>query len=293
MPSSHAAISIGTITLFVAHSMFRSAPVQIAVIMQLGTTTGHMPAPVGWTSQWLYTMKHISANLLKGVPFDEPSQEEVIMLFGAWVILLLPVPICRIVLSDHTPGQVLIGGAVGMFAAILWSFAKSLVERRSQSYLGREWRIGRWRLMTHNMALPCYRALISIESRHIELEAMRENGNMVGYREAQEALLRQLKWYEFETLRRCTAHSLTKAQEDEYERYLKFRWCLVQEFIFKISPDSEADSKFLARSRKIIRDADDKEKVFSLLKSYWTFLDFNTLTKAEAEMWRTVGVLDF
>jgi len=278
MPSSHAAISTGTVTLFMAHSMFRTAPVQIAAILQMENAVGQDGAGatprVGGCASLRKLAKNLCEEAWAGVPLDEPTQGQIMMLSLTWIVLLLPVPICRIANGDHTPGQVMVGGLVGLILAIVWSVFKGMIERRFQHLLGREWWYGGVKLLSHNLALPCYQALLDIEAKT-------RSGNLDG----RSGMIRELQWYELETLTRCTLN--TSGVEDDHERYLKFRWCLLRDFIDRLETDSTPAAK-LARS---IQGPDSEKRFIAALTEYWSWAQIDELPKSHLKSWKTVGML--
>lgn len=85
-----------------------------------------------------------------------------------WSVLLLPVPLSRVVVKDHTSNQVLIGSLTGIVEAILWfTFLRRVVQLKLNNRLGS--RI--FCVFVHNYAKPrfevlsdCYRELATVEN---------------------------------------------------------------------------------------------------------------------------------
>lgn len=82
-----------------------------------------------------------------------------------WAVLLIPVPMSRIILKDHSPGQATIGALIGTVEAMVWfGCVRHFFLRRFNHLLGQ--RMGR--VFIHNYPLPrfevrsrCCRALAS------------------------------------------------------------------------------------------------------------------------------------
>eukprot|EP00403_Amphidinium_massartii_P032404 CAMPEP_0178447000 /NCGR_PEP_ID=MMETSP0689_2-20121128/41137_1 /TAXON_ID=160604 /ORGANISM="Amphidinium massartii, Strain CS-259" /LENGTH=212 /DNA_ID=CAMNT_0020071929 /DNA_START=273 /DNA_END=908 /DNA_ORIENTATION=+ len=89
-----------------------------------------------------------------------------------WALLLLPVPLARIILKDHTPEQVVAGALIGIVEAFAWwlCIRKFIQEPHNQEphnhLLGTRF----WGICVHNYALPrfvvrckCCRLLAKLE----------------------------------------------------------------------------------------------------------------------------------
>jgi len=76
------------------------------------------------------------------VPMLQPNIQLSSSTFIGWVLLwfcvLVPVPITRIMLQDHTADQVLVGCFFGMMQALVWFSLLLLFENRSKARTGRQ-----------------------------------------------------------------------------------------------------------------------------------------------------------
>jgi membrane-associated phospholipid phosphatase len=108
MPSSHSAVAIGLFLFLVLDAGYRlrpTKPMQSCIFGSLASTGLSV------------------VNMLKGglmLPVESLSQHEFFGYLAIWSVLLLPVPVSRVLLNDHSPSQALAGMLVGMLAVGLW-----------------------------------------------------------------------------------------------------------------------------------------------------------------------------
>lgn len=124
MPSSHAATSISLLVYFLLDAGYRVKPPTVG--------RNHL-LPDG------ESVKGTSIKLLKGLcclPFSWISQYEFLAYFAIWMPLLLPVGISRVVLSDHSANQVMAGGFIGMFVAMIWFWGVLWLRHKFSKYSG-------------------------------------------------------------------------------------------------------------------------------------------------------------
>lgn len=171
-PSGHSTMALGFFTLSFLDASFRVMPkIPLTVdaardearAMQGRRRRGR--SFMGLTArEWLWadirawTMMPLTA-------VDILTAWDFVLYIFRWAVLLLPVPMSRIIVKDHTPGQVTIGTIIGTVEAIIWfACVRHFFLRRHNHLLGQ--RIGR--IFIHNYPLPrfevrsrCCRALVS------------------------------------------------------------------------------------------------------------------------------------
>jgi len=129
MPSSHSAVSVALLIYLILDAAYRIDPRVV-------------PA-----------MKDTCLKMVRGflvLPFDSMSQGEFSAYFGIWVVLLLPVPISRVVLNDHSPTQALAGSLIGCFAVSIWFPLILFLRRRFQRNVGDRFLL----IFIHNYDVP-------------------------------------------------------------------------------------------------------------------------------------------
>jgi membrane-associated phospholipid phosphatase len=133
MPSSHSAVAVGLFLFLVLDAAYRLKPL---VNISDKSSCGH------------------SFNrMLKGMmilPFGYLSKGLFASYLAIWSVLLLPVPISRVVLHDHSPTQALAGSFVGMIAVAIW-FPLSLWMRSAlRDHVGEKYLV----IFCHNYDVP-------------------------------------------------------------------------------------------------------------------------------------------
>lgn len=99
MPSSHASMAFGFFTLLVYDGISRVVPSP----RQLGAENLNLEPYFGVLS-----------------PNPIITHHQLALCIVLWGVLLLPVPIARVILYDHSATQVLVGGALGGVYATIW-----------------------------------------------------------------------------------------------------------------------------------------------------------------------------
>lgn len=128
MPSSHAAISLGTFSFLFLDLAFRVDPLSPAVL----TAVPHSPR----------CLSFYLADILSLVPLSNTrsiSNWQFIRMVGFWGDLLLLVPVSRVLLQDHSVSQVSLGCAIGMLEAVIWFFMSQNLAWRYRGEIGRRW----------------------------------------------------------------------------------------------------------------------------------------------------------
>ena len=135
MPSSHSAVSIGLFLYLILDAGYRIKPSGSGIFGSCKS--------VGDTS----------VKMLKGalvLPFGSMTLKEFFGYGALWAVLLLPVPVARVLLNDHSPSQAMAGMLVGMLAAFLW-FPLMLFMRSSwRNHVGRKYLY----IFVHNYDVP-------------------------------------------------------------------------------------------------------------------------------------------
>lgn len=140
MPSGHATVSIGMLTLMLLDGMHRIVPIQDDQV----ALSGLRRLCARPTTIPLTTLRVL-------------SHAQFVMLSSVWVLLLLPVPWARVVLKDHSNSQVLAGGGLGALEAAIWFFIARSLEQRIRPDVA-DWKYqpdwSRVHLLVHNYYMP-------------------------------------------------------------------------------------------------------------------------------------------
>jgi len=140
MPSSHSSLSLGYFWLMFMDGTWR--------LWNHRKGIAHEPGAISFWHWWKALRRVRSA-----VPLMESNQQVSAPCFIMWVIfwfvLLFPVPVARVLLSDHTPSQVLVGSIIGMLEAGCWFVLLLRCERCSRRHYGKR-RFG----ILHDFRLP-------------------------------------------------------------------------------------------------------------------------------------------
>lgn len=231
MPSSHSALSIGTLTLFVGDAALRASPRRHSTCLMAPGYFARLlelhPAQPQELHRGtsLYTAIMQFVRDLTSFQFDEPPNSKIIVEAFCYAVLLLPVPWSRVQLADHTEVQVFVGSACGFVAATLWIALTHNITKKFNHRIGQT--CGPFQ---HNLAMPCGRAL---------LQRMDP--------ESGKALLR---WYEEQTLQRLCWLEERQALTEEENEFLKLRWCTLYELMGLDADEVAQDSSEAWRRRR-------------------------------------------
>jgi membrane-associated phospholipid phosphatase len=137
MPSSHAAVSMGMLTFLVLDAAYRIVP------------------PAGRTNLWSgwEGVSDTSKRFTRGLTFltfNPVSQYEFFLYFLIWTFALLPVPIARVIVGDHTPKQTLAGGIVGWGVGLIWFPICVVIRKALRAHVGKKFL---W-IFVHNYDVP-------------------------------------------------------------------------------------------------------------------------------------------
>lgn len=105
MPSSHACMAVGYLVLCLLDSIFRTDPEHEETWLQAIN-------PRGFFSGGIHGPKSFAVHAT------------------FWCLFLLPVPMTRVVLRDHTPEQVLAGSLLGVVEAVAWTLVIRKMQKR-------------------------------------------------------------------------------------------------------------------------------------------------------------------
>uniref|UniRef100_A0A7S1PS69 Phosphatidic acid phosphatase type 2/haloperoxidase domain-containing protein n=1 Tax=Alexandrium catenella TaxID=2925 RepID=A0A7S1PS69_ALECA len=205
-----------------------------------GGEPGALRARTFW--QHLKQSLYDSLGFLQLAPFDEPSIRDFCGYLAVWSLLMLPVPMSRIQLSDHSPFQTMVGTAIGAVMAILWYLVISDLQHKNNHLLGKRWPKKCSWAFEHNFALPCYVALMRCNpfsirprdgsARRFERSAPPEGGGP-GHSHfpwLSEAIS-ELEWYRAQTLRRRDDMQHMGTLSMLEDQYLAARECRITELI--------------------------------------------------------------
>jgi len=149
MPSAHAATSTALFLYLVLDAAHR-------VITPSKGITSFFPsiASVGETCVALF----------KGVlmfPFGSISQREFSAYLAIWSPILLPVPISRALLNDHSASQIMAGCFIGILACFLWYPAVLALRLKFASNFGQKF----WFIFVHNYDVPEGWSTVSLDDQ--------------------------------------------------------------------------------------------------------------------------------
>jgi membrane-associated phospholipid phosphatase len=135
MPSSHSAVSIGLFLFLILDAAYRLRPSGAGIFGSCKS------------------MGDTAIKMLKGVlvlPFGSLTRKEFFGYAGLWAILLIPVPLSRVLLNDHSPSQAMAGSLIGILAAGIWFPLTLLMRSKWQEYVGRKY----LKIFVHNYDVP-------------------------------------------------------------------------------------------------------------------------------------------
>lgn len=146
MPSSHAAISVGFLTLMCLDLLFRVSPLSARVLLsQQGAAARN-----SMCGSWLPLVPPSNSSSITNGQF--------LSVFLFWFFTLAFVPYSRVYLDDHSWDQVSAGSLVGFIEALIWFFPT-----RSLAWQFREQVGGRiCGIFVHNYTVPRHEELIAM-----------------------------------------------------------------------------------------------------------------------------------
>eukprot|EP00928_Gymnodinium_smaydae_P065569 TRINITY_DN48685_c0_g1_i1.p1 TRINITY_DN48685_c0_g1~~TRINITY_DN48685_c0_g1_i1.p1 ORF type:complete len:408 (-),score=29.35 TRINITY_DN48685_c0_g1_i1:142-1365(-) len=154
-PSGHSAMSIGFFILMILDASYRICP---KVPMTSDTARRWVEKMRGKQRYFGLTLREMLLGDIRVwltiIPLsacDTLSAFDFCCFAGTWGLALLPVPMSRVALHDHTPAQAIVGSAIGFVSAVIWFSAwRYGVLIRWNHYLGK--RLGG--IFVHNYPLP-------------------------------------------------------------------------------------------------------------------------------------------
>jgi len=153
MPSTHSAFAVGFMML-----RFFEIAVQMRPESTLDDVRGTSALPLSRFSpcRWV-TYVSDSASSLEFAAWDEMTHAQQTFAAISWSFLLFPVPLSRMLTSDNSPLQVLVGMGLGACLATLWVAGMCSIQHHTNHRLGKVLLgSGDFVLLVHNMALPCH-----------------------------------------------------------------------------------------------------------------------------------------
>ncbi|KAF4717517.1 hypothetical protein FOZ62_019441 [Perkinsus olseni] len=140
MPSSHAVIATALWTILALDFSYRVGQ----------TPQGYSVSPSSFVSRFR-TFLH-AGHILPTASVI--SQDHFVVAAGFWSLALLPVPLSRVILKDHTAQQVFMAGIIGVVEAIIWFLLTLLLRVKTEEYASHRWLKG---CLIHNWPAPrCY-----------------------------------------------------------------------------------------------------------------------------------------
>lgn len=131
MPSSHSAVSVGLLVYLILDAAYRITPKR-ANQRSCGESC---------------------MGMVKGfflLPFGTISQGEFSAFVAVWTVLLLPVPLARVIVNDHSPQQAMAGVLVGLLAVAIWFPTMLWARRKLVDHVGTK----AFYIFVHNYDVP-------------------------------------------------------------------------------------------------------------------------------------------
>lgn len=147
MPSSHATLSMGLWALIVLDAAFRISPLD-RLVLQAAHQGQTRLCPGGGRLRCLNCFFLSQGGVLSNLQFA--------LVVTVYTLILMPVPISRVLLLDHSPEQVFAGSCWGMMLAVLWYVATLLLARSYSRNVGWEVKRGQFVLFSHDFRVPAY-----------------------------------------------------------------------------------------------------------------------------------------
>lgn len=148
MPSGHSAMAVGSFVMCCLDVLFRMKHGESFVSHREGTRAGICSKMLCDYMQGRKLRNMFSLSPLAYA--DYLKYDEAIASLAWWAFWLVPVPISRIVVQDHTPEQVMIGSLLGGATACAWTFLSRRLQRK---FLARGQNCC-CHLIKHNYSLP-------------------------------------------------------------------------------------------------------------------------------------------
>ncbi|KAF4717516.1 hypothetical protein FOZ62_019440 [Perkinsus olseni] len=139
MPSSHAVISVALWTILMFDVAYRAYQTEQGYSM---------------SRSFLEKLRSFIRNGHILPTASTISEDQLVVVVSFWSLVLLPIPLSRVILRDHTPQQVFMGGIIGIVEATVWHFITLFVRIKTDRYVGaRVWKGS----FIHNWPAPrCY-----------------------------------------------------------------------------------------------------------------------------------------
>ncbi|EER07243.1 hypothetical protein Pmar_PMAR020402 [Perkinsus marinus ATCC 50983] len=139
MPSSHAVRAVGIwLTIMLDHIYRAYCPEQGYSV----------------TRSWLEKIRSFVRDGHFLATSQSISQDHLAVVISFWSLVLLPVPLSRVILRDHTAEQVFMGGIIGVVEAMVWYLITLFARIKTERFVG----VRAWKgIFIHNWPAPrCY-----------------------------------------------------------------------------------------------------------------------------------------
>lgn len=130
MPSSHAAMSMGFLVLIICDGVYRVVPSKDE--LENGLNRSFRMRAEACIRDFFRTFQ--SSTPLS--PRNLMTHSEFVVFFLAWCTLLIPVPIMRVRIYDHSSDQVMAGSMFGFFMGVGWFVFIQFLTRRWKKKIG-------------------------------------------------------------------------------------------------------------------------------------------------------------
>eukprot|EP00928_Gymnodinium_smaydae_P078879 TRINITY_DN62937_c0_g1_i1.p1 TRINITY_DN62937_c0_g1~~TRINITY_DN62937_c0_g1_i1.p1 ORF type:complete len:440 (-),score=55.60 TRINITY_DN62937_c0_g1_i1:274-1539(-) len=157
MPSSHATFSVGFFVLMLLDCASRVNPIEA------------FEAKTCWRRFVEREMALLSGPLSKSTTL---SNQAFVLMIIQWALFLLPVPISRVILHDHTTSQICVGAVIGTLEALLFYYGVYLpFAKAMRNFEDWQWpRNSEHPLIRNNIRLPWWCRQGSLDSCADDIE---------------------------------------------------------------------------------------------------------------------------
>ncbi|KAF4673126.1 hypothetical protein FOL47_010972 [Perkinsus chesapeaki] len=139
MPSGHSAVSVA---------------MWISIMLDIAYRIRQAEPGYSVSGSWVNKLKNFYQNGHFLPTTFAISEDHFVIIAAIWSLVLLPTPLSRVILRDHTAEQAFMGGIVGTVEALVWYFIMLFVRVKTDRFAGM---VFAKTLFAHNWAAPrCY-----------------------------------------------------------------------------------------------------------------------------------------
>jgi len=162
MPSGHSTLAMGFFTVMILDLIYRVNPSQREYLDERLLAHAHKSNKERMKD--FYRALRLQFTVTPLARGTELSINELLASVSCWCVILLPVPLSRVAIRDHTPTQVLVGSFFGCVEGAFWALASRRLQFRFLGSLGKRYPsedrcearccLFKMFFMQHNLALP-------------------------------------------------------------------------------------------------------------------------------------------